>query len=70
MASELNLDYIATRRKELGLKQEDMAARLGMAGAPDYNKYENGVYKLKAEMVPSLARALECPIEKIFSAGD
>ena len=66
MANGLNLDYIAERRKELGLKQEDMAARLGMAGAPDYNKYENGVYKLKADMVPMLAKALKCPIEKIF----
>lgn len=70
MASGLNLDYIVERRKELGLKQEDMAARLGMAGAPDYSKYENGVYKLKAEMVPSLAKALDCPIEKIFCAAN
>ena len=66
MASGLNLDYIVARRKELGLKQDDMAKRLGMAGAPDYSKYENGVYKIKAEMIPTLAKALDCPIENFF----
>lgn len=68
--SRLNLSYIAARRKELGLKQEDMATKLGMAGAPDYNKYENGVYKLKAEMLPLLSHVLDCPIEKFFCTSN
>jgi hypothetical protein len=43
-----------------------MAARLGMGGAPDYSKYENGVYKWNAEDMPKVAKALECPIESLF----
>jgi len=66
MASGLNLKYIAARRKELNLRQADMAARLGMGGAPDYSKYENGVYKWNAEDIPRVAKALECPIESLF----
>ena len=66
MAKGLNLAYIAARRKELKLKQADMAARLGMGGAPDYNKYENGKYKWNAEDIPAVAKALECPIENLF----
>ncbi len=70
MTGGLNLEYIAARRKELKLTQADMAEKLGMAGASDYNKYENGVYKLNAEMVPSVAKALDCPIEKNFCAAN
>lgn len=66
MAKGLNLEYIAQRRKELNLRQSDMAERLGMGGAPDYNKYENGVYKWNAEDMPMVAKALECPIERLF----
>ena len=67
MIGRLNLEYIAARRKELGMTQADMAARLGMAGAPDYCKYENGVYRLDADMVPALAKALDCSIESLFT---
>lgn len=66
MAHGLNLGYIAARRKELKLRQADMAERLGMKGAPDYSKYENGVYKWNAEDMPKVAKALECPIENLF----
>lgn len=66
MAYGLNLEYIAARRKELKLRQADMAERLGMGGAPDYSKYENGVYKWNAEDMPKVAKALECPIENLF----
>lgn len=66
MATGLNLAYIAARRKELKLRQSDMAERLGMGGAPDYNKYENGVYKWNAEDMPKVAKALDCPIECLF----
>jgi hypothetical protein len=43
-----------------------MAEKLGMGGAPDYSKYENGVYKWNAEDMPKVAKALECPIENLF----
>lgn len=66
MTKGLNLEYIAKRRKELNLRQVDMAQRLGMGGAPDYNKYEKGVYKWNAEDMPLVAKVLECPIERLF----
>jgi len=70
MKKTFNRAYIVERRKELGLKQEDIAERLGMKCVPNYCKYENGAYKIKAEMIPALAQALECPIEKFFCAAD
>jgi transcriptional regulator with XRE-family HTH domain len=61
----LNLDFISNRRRKMGLKQAELAEMLGM-GATDYCKYENGIYKLNAEMIPTLARALRCPIVALF----
>ena len=66
MLSRVNVDYIAARRKELGLTQRDMAKALGMKSAPAYNKYEKGTYKFNAEVVPSLLKALQCGIDDIF----
>ena len=64
----LNLKFMCARRKELGLKQSEVAAFLGMSsGAPDYCKYENGVYKLNADMIPKLAQVLKCPISALFT---
>ena len=62
----VNTDFIATRRKELGLTQEEMARNLGMNSAPAYNKYEKGIYKFNADVVPSLLRILKCGIDDIF----
>ncbi|MBR0288405.1 MAG: helix-turn-helix transcriptional regulator [Selenomonadaceae bacterium] len=62
----VNTDFIATRRKELGLTQEEMAKNLGMNSAPAYNKYEKGIYKFNADVVPSLLRVLKCEIDDIF----
>lgn len=61
----LNLEFISNRRKKMGLKQAELAEMLDM-GATDYCKYENGIYKLNAEMIPTLARALRCPIAALF----
>lgn len=61
----LNLKFIAERRRELGLKQDELAEILGIDRA-SYCKYENGVYKLNAEEIPALAAALKCPIGVLF----
>ena len=64
----LNLKFICARRKELGLQQSEVAEMLGMvSGAPAYSKYENGIYKLNAEMIPTLAKVLKCPISALFT---
>lgn len=65
MKSGLDLNYIAQRRKELGLKQADVAGCIGMSNI-SYCKYENGVSKFNAEIIPKLAKALNIPIEKMF----
>lgn len=62
----LNLDFIAKRRRELQITQVEMSERLGMGGAHDYCRYENGIYKLNAEKIPDLAKALKCPIKELF----
>ena len=64
---EFRLDYISKRRKELGYTLENMANILGITGSPTYLRYERGVYKFKAEMVPRLASALKCKIDDLFA---
>ena len=62
----VNLELITSRRKKLGLTQKDMAIKLGMNSAPAYNKYEKGVYKFRADIIPTLSRVLDCEMSDIF----
>ena len=64
--SSVDTDFIASRRKELGLTQKEMAKNLGMSSAPAYNKYEKGIYKFNADVIPSLLKILKCGIDDIF----
>lgn len=64
---EFNLAYIAARRKELRLTIYDMAKALGFSNGSVYWKYENGVYKLNAEILPKLAEILQCGIENFYA---
>ena len=66
----INLTYIANRRKELGITQKNMAKKIGMKSAPAYNKYEKGIYQFNANIIPSLATALQCNINDIFILND
>lgn len=62
----INLDYIAQRRKSLGFTQGTMAQKLGMSSAPAYNKYERGIYKFNADIIPLLVKTLQCELSDIF----
>lgn len=64
---QLNLDYIKSRRVELGLSLQEVANKLGFKNASTYLKYENGNYSFKAEMLPVLANILKCEIENFFT---
>ena len=64
---EFNLAYIVARRKELRLTIYDMAKALGFSNGSVYWKYENGVYKLNAEILPKLAEILQCGIENFYA---
>ena len=62
----MNLDFIKERRLELGISQQKMAELLGFKNDSTYLKYEKGIYSFKAEMLPNLAKVLNCSMEKFF----
>ena len=43
-----------------------MAEQLGFKDGSTYWNYENGKYRLKADMLPKLAEILNCEIENFF----
>ena len=66
MLKLLDLKFIKKRRSELGISQQKMAEILGFKNASTYLKYEKGIYAFKAEMIPVLAKALNCEIGNFF----
>ncbi|MBR0599665.1 helix-turn-helix transcriptional regulator [Sinanaerobacter chloroacetimidivorans] len=56
-------------RKERGLRQEDMAAALGVT-RQTINAIENDKYNPTLELAMKLARLLERPVEEIFQLPD
>ena len=64
--AEFNLDFIKTRRKELGITSTAMAQALGFKNQSTYWKHENGHHKFKAEMIPLLAKILKCEPQNFF----
>lgn len=63
---KLNIEYIAKRRKELKLSLQEMADCFGYKDAANYFKYEAGIYKFSADMLPKLAVKLKCKINDFF----
>lgn len=63
---QVNHDFIANRRKELGIPLREMADLFGLKSPSNYLKYETGVYQIKADMLPALARKLKCAIADFF----
>ena len=45
---------------------KEMAESLGYENASTYLKYESGVYSIKAEHLPKLAKSLDCEINDFF----
>lgn len=62
----INLNFIKTRRKELGLTLQQMSDSLGFKKATTYSNYENGDRIMKANMLPTLAQILQCDIMDFF----
>ncbi len=52
-------------RKQLGLRQEDMAKELGVS-RQTINAIENNKYNPTLELAMKLARLLKTPVEEIF----
>lgn len=63
---ELDLDFIASRRKELDIPLREMADLFELKSPSNYLKYETGVYQFKANMLPTLAWKLRCAISDFF----
>lgn len=65
--NEFNLAFIASRRKELKLTSEEMAQALGFSNGSVYWKYEHGVYKFNADILPLLAKVLKCRVSRFYT---
>lgn len=67
MKRVIDLDFIKKKRLELGKSAQEMALELGFKDGSTYWNYENGNYRLKADMLPKLAEILGCNIENFFT---
>ncbi|AET67841.1 putative transcriptional regulator [Desulfosporosinus orientis DSM 765] len=56
-------------RKDMGLRQEDMAIRLGVT-RQTINAIENEKYNPTLELAMKVAKLLENPVEEIFELED
>lgn len=63
---KLKLNKIRQRRIEKNITHGEMAKFLGLSNASNYQKYENGTYKFKADMLPALSKILEVKIDYFF----
>jgi transcriptional regulator with XRE-family HTH domain len=64
--AKIKLDFIKTKRLEMGYSLQDMAEILDFRNASTYMKYEIGEYQFKANHLPPLAVKLNCEIEDFF----
>lgn len=62
----INLEFIKRRRIQLDLNIDEMADLLGYSNGSNYYKYEAGIYKFKADILPRLASVLKTDIEDFF----
>lgn len=63
---KFNLEKVKEKRLKKNLTLKDMAYILNLSNASNYQKYENGTYKFKAEMLPILSEVLDEKIENFF----
>ena len=66
MNRQFDLDFVKKRREQLGLSQAAMAKLMGFSSSSVYYKYEAGLYKFRAEMLPALSQALQCDPRDFF----
>jgi transcriptional regulator with XRE-family HTH domain len=57
---------IRTRRKELGLSQEQLAERVGVS-YQQIQRYESGYSMLNVENIQRIARILQIPVTSFFT---
>jgi transcriptional regulator with XRE-family HTH domain len=59
---------ISNARKALGLTQQDMADRLGIA-QQTYAQYEVGIRRIPASMLPKLAQSIGLTLDELMGVG-
>ena len=64
---KFNLEFIKSRRQELGITAATMAHELGFKNTSTYWKHEKGHHKFKAESLPLLAKILQCKPQNFFT---
>lgn len=60
-----NRSPIAERRLAIGMTQQQLAEKVGCY-AKDISRWENGVYRLRADMLGKIASALDCTIDDLI----
>jgi len=60
---------IRSRRKQLGLTQEQLAEQIGV-GHQALSRIEQGKMAPKMERLPSLAKSLQCSVSDLFRQDD
>lgn len=59
-----NRSPIAKRRLAIGMTQQQLAEKVGCY-AKDISRWENGVYRLRADTMEKIASALDCTIDEL-----
>lgn len=59
------MTFMKTRRKEIGLKQEEIAKSLGTTQA-NVSMWETGAAKPRADKLPALAKLLHCTVDQLL----
>lgn len=66
----LNIEYIRTRREQLGLTQEEAATAAGFANRQKWSQYEAGrVPDPQLSTLEGIARALGCDVGRLVRKG-
>lgn len=60
------MNTIRKRREMLGIRQEDLANKLGVDRSA-VGKWETGENNPRFDVLPALARALDCTIDELFA---
>lgn len=60
---------IASRRKKLGLSQNDLAKMLGVDQTAVHN-WEHGKAMPTAKRLPAIAKILECTVDELLQEDD